>query len=91
MSSDFSFLSALSKKRFEPNVMSLRSISAEQNCLEIQTQGGLNLDLFAQDSPIIDVLAHWVGDLPRAVATAWTTSPFHRTRQRKVPKYLNLD
>ena len=70
--------------------MSLRSFPAEQIFSEIQTQGGLNLDLFAQDSLSIDVLAHPVSDLPRPAATVKTTSPPYRARKRKLPKYLNL-
>ena len=75
---------------FEHNLMSLRSITAEQIFPEIQTQGGLNLDLFAQDSLSIDVLAHPVGDLPRPAAPVRTTSPPHRARKQKLPKYFNL-
>ena len=50
----------------------------------------LNLDLFAQDSLGIDVLAHRVGNLPRPAATVRKTSPPHHARKRKLPKYLNL-
>ena len=52
---------------FEHNLVSLRSIPAQQIFSVIQTQGGLNLDLFAQEKF-------------RPLSLSWPATTCHFTR-----------